>query len=112
MSYDHTTFQTPGAIDYAPLLQRFGELMSCRQLMWCLGFRSSRSFARACRSETLHIPTFLMDGRRGRFARTRDVAAWLTALGMANAQGARIFPAANFGGSQADGPTTAPVVQS
>ena len=59
------------------LLERFGELMKGRDLAGLLGFGSDRSFARAAASGQLPIPVFRMKGRRGWFARTRDVAAWL-----------------------------------
>lgn len=63
------------------LLARYGELLSGQVLQRCLGFRSLRSFQRALSEERLPVPTFTLEGRRGTYARTRDVAAWLASLG-------------------------------
>jgi hypothetical protein len=63
------------------LLVRHGEIVGGRELMHLLGYRSVRSFARACALQTLPIHSFELEGRRGRFARTRDVIDWLCALG-------------------------------
>ena len=58
-----------------------GELVGGTSLQHCLGFRSARSFQRALQAGNLPVETFLLPGRRGRFARTRDVALWLATLG-------------------------------
>ena len=63
------------------LLRRHGELLTGKTLQRCLGFGSVRSFQRAVIEGTLPVVTFTLPGRRGRFARTRDVAAWLATLG-------------------------------
>ena len=49
--------------------------------MRCLGFRTARAYQTAVKSGRLPIRTFDVPGRRGRFARTVDVADWLDALG-------------------------------
>jgi len=58
-----------------------GEIIGGEALYRCLGFRSARSFQRALQAGNLPVQTFLLPGRRGRFARTRDVALWLATLG-------------------------------
>ncbi|MCC8536830.1 hypothetical protein ACDH70_00955 [Xanthomonas axonopodis pv. poinsettiicola] len=63
------------------LLRRHGELLKGKALRQCLGFGSVRSFQRAVTEGALPVITFTLPGRRGRFARTRDVAAWLATLG-------------------------------
>lgn len=65
----------------AELLGRYGELLTGQVLQRCLGFRSLRSFQRALSEGRIPVPTFTLEGRRGTYARTRDVAAWLASLG-------------------------------
>jgi len=62
------------------LLVAHGELMQGEALRRALGFRSERSFLRAVQAEQIPVPTFCLPSRRGRYARTRDVAAWLAGL--------------------------------
>jgi hypothetical protein len=63
------------------LLSRHGEVVGGEALMRCLGYRSARSFARAGAQGQLPVATFALAGRRGRYAKTRDVAEWLETLG-------------------------------
>ncbi len=65
----------------ADLLAEHGELVSGGDLQRCLGFKSARSFQRAQKEGRLPVTTFSLPGRRGVFARTRDIAAWLGTLG-------------------------------
>lgn len=67
----------------ADLLAEHGELVSGGDLQRCLGFKSARSFQRAQKEGRLPVTTFSLPGRRGVFARTRDIAAWLGSLGAA-----------------------------
>ena len=48
-----------------------------------LGFQSARAFRIAARCERLPVPTFFLPGRRGRFARIKDLATWLAQIDMA-----------------------------
>lgn len=79
-----TRRQPPLASDPTPrltaLLAAHGELMNGRALWHTLGFRSERSFQRAVQNGTLPVPVFALPSRRGRFARTRDIAAWLAGV--------------------------------
>lgn len=63
------------------LVEVHGEVIGGEALQRCLGFRSARSFQRALQAGNLPVQTFLLPGRRGRFARTRDVASWVEQLG-------------------------------
>jgi len=51
--------------------------MDSRALSELFKFGSERSFRRAASSGSLPVSVFRVSGRRGWFARTRDVAAWL-----------------------------------
>jgi len=62
------------------LLARYGELMRGEDLRRALGYRSKRTFARAIQAGTVPVPLVGLPNRRGRFARTRDVARWLSNL--------------------------------
>lgn len=63
------------------LLTTHGELIGGAELARCLGFRTSRAFQKAAVADRLPVETFVLEGRRGRFARTRDIAGWLASLG-------------------------------
>lgn len=63
------------------LLTAHGELIGGADLARCLGFRTSRAFQKAAAADRLPVETFVLEGRRGRFARTRDIASWLASLG-------------------------------
>jgi hypothetical protein len=62
------------------LLACHGELMSTSALTTLLKFGSARSFRRAAGQGHLPFAAFRIDGRRGWFARTVDVAAWLARI--------------------------------
>jgi hypothetical protein len=61
----------------AEMLRRYGVLIGGGDLRAALGFRSAASFQRAVRQKTLAVRVFPVPGRRGKFALTADVAAWL-----------------------------------
>lgn len=61
------------------LLERYGELMPGSAIRTFLHFTSDRSFRRAAAKQALPVAVFRVPGRRGWFARTRDVSAWLEA---------------------------------
>ena len=62
------------------LLERYGEFLSGEALRFTLGFRSERTFGRAVRDGKVPVPLIKLPGRRGYFARVRDVAQWLHSL--------------------------------
>lgn len=75
-----STAPTTDATDlYALLLARHGELMDAQALMELFKFGSTRSFRR--NALKLPVSIFRVAGRRGWFARTRDVAQWLQSVG-------------------------------
>ncbi len=63
------------------LLTTHGELLGGAALARTLGFKTQRAFQKAAVAGRLPLDTFVIAGRRGRFARTRDVAIWLAGLG-------------------------------
>ncbi|NTX26713.1 hypothetical protein HT746_06105 [Burkholderia pyrrocinia] len=62
------------------LLERCGPLMQGRDLWLTLGYVSAQAFRSAVRKGTVPVTTFTIESRRGRFAKTLDVAAWLGSL--------------------------------
>lgn len=62
------------------LLNAHGELIGGVELARCLGFKTTRAFQKAAAAGRLPVETFFLEGRRGRFARTRDIAFWLASL--------------------------------
>lgn len=66
------------------LQARFGLIVSGRELVRLLGYRTSSAFRQAARRQSLDVPTFFVRGRRGRCARTADVARWALALRATN----------------------------
>lgn len=71
---EHGTEKATASLD---LLERYGELLPGSAIRALLHFSSDRSFRRAAAKQALPIPVFRVPGRRGWFARTRDVVAWL-----------------------------------
>lgn len=59
------------------LLEQFGPLMGGNELQRALGFKSSVTFRRDARLGRLPVEVFEVEGRRGKFALTSDVARWL-----------------------------------
>lgn len=70
----------------AELVDRHGELVSQQQLGHLLGYSNAGAIRKARERGGLPIATFFVPGRRGRFAFTRDLAAWLIELRCAVAQ--------------------------
>lgn len=58
----------------------YGAIVGGKVLRELCGHRSYASFHKAVRENTLGFPVFDLPGRKGKFARTADVVAWLTAL--------------------------------
>lgn len=63
----------------ARLTRTLGPLVGGEQLVKALGYRTSAAFRKALQRGALPIHTFTLAGRRGRFAATADIAAWLWA---------------------------------
>ena len=60
---------------------RYGPLICDEDLRAALGYKSMASLRQAAARKTTGVPVFSIRGRRGRFARTRDLAEWLASLG-------------------------------
>lgn len=71
------------------LLRAHGELMGGEALVKCLGYRTARAYQMAVRGGRVPVQTFELPGRRGRFARTVDVARWLNSLGQGEEDGSK-----------------------
>lgn len=61
------------------LSEKHGPMMSGKDLRIALGYPSQEAFRQAYVRKTIPIPVFPIERRRGKFALTRDVAAWLAA---------------------------------
>lgn len=59
------------------LSQRYGEVMGGKILWHALGYKTLAAFKQSINRGTLTLPTFFIDGRKGRHALTSEVAAWL-----------------------------------
>ncbi|MDR6396871.1 hypothetical protein [Herbaspirillum seropedicae] len=62
------------------LLERYGPLLHGKNLWLTLGYVSAQSFRKAVRNGTVPVRIFAIENRRGRFAKTHEVAKWLTNL--------------------------------
>ncbi|HEY1138460.1 MAG TPA: hypothetical protein VGE64_13350 [Xanthomonadaceae bacterium] len=70
------------------LQDRFGMIVAGRDLVRLLGYRTSAAFRQAVHRKSLGVQTFFIRGRRGRCARTSDVARWAFEYGVPLMQGA------------------------
>lgn len=61
---------------------RYGLVVPSCELVRLLGYRTAGAFRQAARRECLGLPTFFITGRRGRYARTADVAKWIANQGI------------------------------
>ncbi len=62
--------------------EQFGPLMGGRNLWTALGYPSQGAFAQARRRGRIPVELISLPGRRGAFAYTNVVFAWLTSLGV------------------------------
>lgn len=63
------------------LIAEHGELIGGGALARCLGYRTQRAFQMGIQRRQVPFETFTLPGRRGRYARTFEVAAWLATCG-------------------------------
>lgn len=66
---------------------RYGLIVAGRDLMHLLGYRTPAAFRQTAHRQSLGIGTFFIRGRRGRCARTSDVARWAFEHGAPQLQG-------------------------
>lgn len=59
------------------LTQRHGLMLPSAALATALGYPTMRAYHQAVSRQTIPVPLFQIEHRRGRFALTRDVARWL-----------------------------------
>lgn len=62
------------------LLERYGAMVGGPELTKLLGFKTYAAFYRTWRAGDLGVQVFHIPGRRGLFALTQDVAAWMSQL--------------------------------
>jgi hypothetical protein len=62
------------------LIGDYGLVVGGSDLVKLLGFRTYRGFYSAYVGKRLPVPVFEIPGRKGRFARTEDVAKWFDLL--------------------------------
>jgi hypothetical protein len=63
------------------LLKVFGPVVTGEELYRMLGLRSGSAFRQAKRRGRLPVPVFNIEGRKGTFAYTKAIAAWLVTQG-------------------------------
>lgn len=61
------------------LSNQHGPMMTGEGLRAALGYPSKEAFRQAVARKTTPIPVFGIEKRRGKFALTKDVAAWIAA---------------------------------
>lgn len=59
------------------LYRDIGPLLFGTKLYAALGFPSAQAFRQACSRNTMPVPVFNIENRRGKFALSRDVAKWI-----------------------------------
>lgn len=64
------------------LLGRYGPLIRGESLLQVAGYPNAEALRLADRRGAVGFPLFLIRGRRGRFARSSDVARWLAEIDM------------------------------
>lgn len=62
------------------LHDKYGPLVGGPDLVKVLGYRSNASFRRADRLGIIGVKVFQIPGRKGKYAKTQDVVAWLEKL--------------------------------
>lgn len=68
------------------LLQVHGPLIGGSDLIRALGFKTAAALKKAQRAGHLRLNLFTIEGRRGLFSLTTDVAAWLVSVSTTHAE--------------------------
>ena len=68
------------------LLHSFGPLIYGQLLHKSLGYTSADAFRQAVSRNSVPIDTFPIEGRRGKYALTRDIAKWIATQKITNTQ--------------------------
>ena len=69
----------------ADLLGQYGPLLGGGDLIRALGYPTARAFQQAVVRDLVDVPVFGIPRRRGKFALTKEVAAWLAAQRLGHA---------------------------
>ena len=72
---------SPTSYQRSELLELYGPLIGGEELVRAAGFRTANAFKLAVRRGRVGFHVFQINGRRGQFARTSDVAEWLNTIG-------------------------------
>ncbi|NOQ68863.1 MAG: hypothetical protein GQ573_01930 [Gammaproteobacteria bacterium] len=62
------------------LIKLYGVVIGGDDLVHILGYRSGDAFRQSVFRKQLPFPTFMLEGRKKRMARARDIATWLASL--------------------------------
>lgn len=62
------------------LIRLYGVVIRGKTLRHVLGYKSGAAFRMAVHRNKVPVPTFVLEGRRARMARSRDIAKWLVSL--------------------------------
>lgn len=62
------------------LLKLYGVIVGGKDLRHLLGYKTGDAFRQAVKHNRIPFPTFIMEGRRMRMARTHDIAKWLASI--------------------------------
>lgn len=68
---------------YQDLLKLYGPLIASKHLPTVLAYPSELAFRQAISRKTVPVELFSIENRRGRFARTADVAKWVASVTLA-----------------------------
>lgn len=79
LSEDAARQRTPVSYDEFEerLVRALGAMVGGKALTQALGYPTQDAFRKAHARDRLPVSTFEIEGRRGRFASTVDIAAWL-----------------------------------
>lgn len=66
------------------LTEHYGPLLASRDLWKALGYQSPAAYRQARLRQRIPVAEFQIEGRRGRFALTRDVSLWLAQQRLSN----------------------------
>ena len=69
---------------YNKLYEEYGPLMWGEPLYKTLGYNNNTAFRQSVYRKKCPVDVFEIDGRKGRYAHTHEVAAWLASLGAKN----------------------------
>lgn len=60
------------------LVKKYGVMVNGQSLYEALGYTSGNAFRQALKRGNIQVPLFEVPNRKGKFALTKDIAAWIT----------------------------------